>query len=629
MLKAGKSDRSSVGVVILASGIFVVVNIVCQLLPLRQLIVRAENVNEQTLFRHSDIFGSKASLQDFEDYGVTFVSWGGAPKPNAKWFARLVNNAKENGTLYGAKIGTVTNWQGFINFAPDELMDSVCRRVDGEPIIISRLKNITYQGYPAYYFCTNSPKFREYLKRNVKVAMESGAEGIMMDDPLGTAFVALWAAGCYCSHCMTKFQKYLKENYTQSELMKKGIVDVELFDLRKYHLEFANLPAKKRLLYKEFLDFQFVSSAEMFREVMNYALKIRRKPVPVSGNINPANRFFGHLLTDVDYYACECRMSATSGFINEATSLLTFKIADALNRPASIMGYGTDHAFIAEKNLPGMIRCWVAEAYAFGNYFKAPYTLWAYSKDKGAHYYQPRHKSEVAPMYQFIKYHADFFDDYEVVTKVALVLSYKAYRKGSKSVETLINQLADLNMPFEIIIAGDKALKVHFVADELAKYDTVIVPSDAILAPVDGEVLRRFKANGGMLIDNIEELDLSTQIKIVGAEKIRATLRSASDDLNRPIVVHLLNRDYDVSFDSCRPKTNFLVRIPKALCQASQILGVRYVRPNSWEPQKAGYFLRPQRKLPDLDLKFRMTQDNIEVTVPSLDTCGIIVLFPQ
>ena len=193
-----------------------------------------------------------------------------------------------------------------------------------------------------------------------------------------------------------------------------------------------HLPPYKRPLHNEILDFQYESSAQMFREIMDYALRVRGKRIPVSGNINPGSRVSGRLFLAVDYFSCECGMQAKTGFLDNARSLFAFKVADALKRSAAIMGSGGDHAFIQEKNLPGMIRCWVAEAYAFGNYFMAPYRLWAYTPEKGAHSYRPRHKSKLAPMYQFIRRHADLFDDYEVVSRVAVVHSYEAYRKGAK-----------------------------------------------------------------------------------------------------------------------------------------------------------------------------------------------------
>jgi hypothetical protein len=460
--------------------------------------------------------------------------------------------------------------------------------------------------------------------------MECEPYGIMMDDPLGTVQAARVNryGGCYCKYCVDGFRKYLKTHFTKTELAVKGITNIDAFDLREYHMQFVHLLPDRRPLREEIIDFQFESAARMFHEVMDYALKVRGVQIPISGNINPAGRLLGHLFTSVDYFSCEVGMDAKTGSLDNTLSLFAFKVGDALKRSVAIMGSGGDHAFVQEKNLPGMIRCWIAESYAFGNYFMAPYRLWAYTPEKGSHSYRPRHKSELAPVYQFIKQHADLFDDYKVVARVALVHSYEAYRKRYKKAKilTLIKELADLNAPFEIVISGDDILKTNLTVLELDKYDTIIVPSDAVLRTEDKDALECFVANGGTIIEGLEQLDFSTQIKIVGAEKIRATLRSVPDDLKRPIVVHLLNRDYDVETDSCRIKTDFSVRIAKNLLDGRQIQKARYVRPNSWEPKKKGYFLRPQKKMPDLNLTFETSNDYIEVKVSELDVWGIVVL---
>ena len=71
----------------------------------------------------------------------------------------------------------------------------------------------------------------------------------------------------------------------------------------------------------------------------------------------------------------------------------------------------------------------------------------------------------------------------------------------------------------------------------------MIVPSDAIFAAANSTALKQYKDNGSLVIELLEDPDLSAQVKIVGAKKIIATLRSIPGNLKRPIVVHLLNRD--------------------------------------------------------------------------------------
>ena len=498
-------------------------------------------------FKRSDVLAfTQSSPQIYKEYSVAFVSWGGYPQPNARSIAQFCDNIKKAfavGTRIGAKIGTRTNFSGFIEFAPSEFMESRCIQVDGQPILVPGMETRCYKGYPAYWFCTNSPIVRKYLKANIERAMKCQPFGMMLDDPLGTAAAAIWFGGCYCKYCSESFKKYLKEKYTSYELSKMGVSNIDRFDLKTFHNQFMTMPVAKRPLREDLIDFQLKSAFHLYDDLMSYARKIKGAPIPVSANVNPASKVSGIFLKKINYFSCECPMGAKTGFLDNGMSLFAFKVADALKKPAAIMGTGEDHAFLQEKNLPGMVRCWIAEAYAFGNYFMAPYRLWAYTPEKGSHHYRPRHKSELAPMYQLINRHSYLFDDYEVIARVAFVHSYKSFRTGSNTTESFVKQLASMNVPFELLIAGDDVLKVHLSPEELAKYDIVIIPSDAILANRDSVAMEKYKANGGIVIERIEDLDLSSQIQIISGKKIRATLRSVSGDLKGPIVVHLLNRD--------------------------------------------------------------------------------------
>ena len=92
----------------------------------------------EPLFKHSDVIAFTAGkLDDYRDYGVDFVAWGGYPRPDAQSVAKFRSNLAESlkvGTRIGAKIGTRTDFAGFIDFAPEDFAESRCIRVDGTPI---------------------------------------------------------------------------------------------------------------------------------------------------------------------------------------------------------------------------------------------------------------------------------------------------------------------------------------------------------------------------------------------------------------------------------------------------------------------------------------------------------------
>ena len=339
--------------------------------------------------------------------------------------------------------------------------------------------------------------------------------------------------------------------------------------------------------------------------------------IPISGNIDPVSPYSGYLLMDVDYFSFECPMNAKSGNPNNARSMFAFKMADALHRPAMIMGSGEDHAFVQDNNLPGMIRSWVAEAYAFGNYFTAPYYLWANRNGK-SYSYQPRSNQELAPLYQFIKAHGSLFDGYSAKSKTALVLAYKSYAQNQSNIISLAKELADKSIQFDVVIAGDDVLGLHLTSSQLAGYDNLIVPDGSLLSVNDSAIIN---GSGKKIVNNVNNFDKSSQIVINGVATIRSTLRAVKDDNIKPIVVHLLNGDYDLSTDSFNNIKNFVIVIPKKLLD-NPVSQVKYVRPPSWSSRALSVTSTFQDEL----LDFKSTDDSILITVPSLDIWGILVI---
>jgi len=588
------------------------------------------HTNNTNLFNKSDVIAFvPGTKEDYHTYHVDFVSWGGYPlndRDSRIGYDAKIKAAQSVGVKFGAKIGTRTDFKGFIEFASkDELIASRCVDVNGKPLLVPAAEKETYKNYPAYWFCTNSPKFREYLKANVQRAMLFKPQGILVDDPLGTAQAANWGGGCYCKYCVEGFRNYLKKRYSNEQLEKMGISDINSFDLKAYHLKYAHLPPEKRPLRNEILAFHFQSSAELFKDLTFYAISLNKGHFLVSGNVDPSYPQNGYLLKLVDYFSCEVNMRASSGSLIDSDSLVVYKIADSLKKPAAIMGHGVDNAFISEKNLPGLMRSWIAEAYANGHFFMPPYRLWTYTSQKGPGLFFPKDKNEYAPLYAFVKQRKELFDSYESETNVGLVVSYISYRKNQDPIKNIIRTLARMNIPFDVLIAGDEILQQNLSDYNLAKYKTLLVLRDGQLTPEDRNALDTFENEGGKVLYDLSALDSLPKIDVQPENKVRVTLRSSSDQ-SRPYVAHLLNTDYDLSRDSCDIKKDFTVRIPKKLLRNKEITSVQYVRPNTWGPKLPNIVTREMQSFQDVQLSHSMTGNYFEIKVPYLDIWGILVI---
>jgi hypothetical protein len=578
-------------------------------------------------FKKSDVISFvPGTLTNYKDYGVSFVSWGSIPGDSASSVAsycKMIAEASIIGTKIGARQGLRTEFGGFINISSNaDIVSAQCRDLTGKALIEPSSPNVVTRGYPAFWFSINNTKFREFIIKGVERAAQCRPFGLVLDDPLGDAPATLWYNGEYSANGVIALRDYMKSVFTDAQLSQLGISDITTFDINKYHQRYLNVNPERRPFRKEMIDSQLKSSADMLKAVKAAFLKKLDQRVPFSGNIDPASPSDGRLLLDVDYYSFECSMNATSGRPNNGYSLLSYKFADALKRPAVAMGSGGDHAFVAENNLLGLLRCWMAEAYAFGNYFMAPYSLWANSNAKGAYWYTQKNSKEIAPLYQFVKSHNYLFDSYEVIAPIALVVSYSSYVQGRTNIYDLTKTLADKSIPFEIVIAGDDVLGLHLSTSQLAGYSNLILPDGSMLCVDDAMAVQRMKNAGKSIVKKIEDLDKASQIRIQGVTGVRATLRAVKNDNVKPVVVHMLNDDYNVSSDSCKTKINFTIKIPKQLLQNRAIKEVKYIRPPSWVSKGVSepiYYT-------DVALDFRDAVDFIEIMVPSLDVWGILAL---
>ena len=574
-------------------------------------------------YKKSDVIAfTTSNLRDYTDFGVDFVSWGGHPEPTStsvNAFCGKVNNALKAGTKIAAKIGIRSDFAGFINLHSDKaIAEAQCKDLFGRPFVVPDSPSVRVRGYPAYWFSVNSVLFRKYLKDNAERAMLCHPQGLTIDDPMGDAGVVISGNGEYSYNGVIGFRNYMKSNFSTSQLFQKGISDIEAFDIKAFHQLYANVGREYRPFRKELIDFQLSESASAFREIRSVALRRLNRRVPVGANLDPAYQYGGRLLTEVDYFSFECDMNASTGKPYNGRSLLSYKMADALKRPAVLMGSGSDHAYIKHRNLPGMIRAWVAEAYAFGNYFVAPYHLWAYSETVGPHSYKPRSNEELAPMYQFVKNNRHLFDNYHAIARTALVVSYAAYTENRADILRSVMSLARENIPFEIVIAGDNILGIHLSRSQLARYDNFVLPPGSMLSIEDAAVLAETQK---LIVSDPVSLDRASKIKIRGTAGIRANLTGARTNNTKPIVVHILNEDYDVNTDCFSPKKNFVVVLPTQLLGGT-VTGIKYVRPPSW---KSGA-LSPTDVYPDKMLDFTYKEGAIEVLVPHLDLWGILAI---
>lgn len=221
-----------------------------------------------------------------------------------------------------------------------------------------------------------------------------------------------------------------------------------------------------------------------------------------------------------------------------------------------------------EHNKPCLVRTWIALSYAFGNNLMAPHRQWCYTKEKGTHWYSGP-TEEYAYVYRFVRQHARLFDNYEPVAPVAVIYDIAANRKGRGKIEPICVALAERNIPFGVVVAGDDWLDYRLDGKELGRYQAVIVAGDNQWMDDEQRKLLAAVETDGRLVtwpndDRLDQL-VPKPVVVEGSDHMMVVPRAIPGDDQTPPVVHLLNRQYDGQDDVMVPQRNFTLRLRRDL----------------------------------------------------------------
>jgi len=505
------------------------------------------------VLKRSDVaFMYSAGADVYRAYGATVLAWGGTPTEES------LAAAREAGVVYFGSVGMVTEFARFIDEFPD-YEAAICLDVEGNRLQVPWLWDHSHRGIPAYWFCTNQPLSREYLRRRVVEIVRGGADGVHVDDHLGTAGNS-WLGGCYCDRCLAGFGEFLAARATGEPQAEAGVTDVAGLDYRQLVLDWlAAHPEQKdelgaRPLARLFATYQSRAAAAFMLELRGLAAETAGRPVPLSANVGVPNLAQVADYEALDLLACEVDQQAGQRRAHDGV-VVAYKLAEALQRPVAATASGWDWAFIKEHNLPGLVRLWIAQAYALGQHFMAPHYQWCYTQEKGTHWYDGP-PEEYAWLYRFVRDHAALFDGYEPVAEVGVVLAARAQRQGRNEAADAAVALGSANVPFRLLVGGDEQLPAALSAEELTACRTVVAPHADLLEAADQAALERRAEQGGVLPwQGVEALlaALASPVRVEGATNLWVLPRVRRDDPAAPVIVHLVNRNYDAEADAVVP----------------------------------------------------------------------------
>jgi len=565
----------------------------------------------QRAIRRSDVVFMYDNPKTYEPYGCTVMGWAGWAN------AEHIKEAHAAGVrLFSTSVGFRTEGRGMIDFS-DDFLDAACYDFAGEPIRVPWLWDHEYKGHPFYWWCTNAPIFRAYLDSRLLSVMKAKPDGLHIDDYTGTAGTVTWLSGCFCKHCMAAFRAYLAENVDKKKLAELGITDLDTFDYRQFLLASGVTPEdyKRRRaslpLAAEFYDFQVKAATRFVAGYYERAKQIRGAPLTLSVNSGLSSPQNLAIAPHLSYFCCEVGHNAAS-LTTPKHPIYVYKLADGLDRPVASTASGQDWAYVNEHGLPGLVRTWIALSYAHGHNLMAPHRQWCYNKEKGTHWYTGP-TEEYAYVYQFVRRNARLLDRYEAIAPVAVVYDNAARRKGKGNIEPICIELAERNVPFTVVVAGDDWLDYRLVGDRLAQFKAVIVTKDLAVDDEQRKLIDQVEAEGRLVVwpddQRLEKL-VPTPVEVEDSQYVGVVPRAIPGDDAAPMVVHLLNRQYDGERDGTVPQTGFTVRL-----RGDLFGGRRFTKATLYAPKED-----------PTELPVSTDQQRTVVTVPKLDLWAMLIL---
>lgn len=493
------------------------------------------------LKRSDVVFMYQASRQTYEDYGATVLAWGGKPT------TKSLEEAK--GLKFFGSVGMVTEFSRYYERFPQDYEQGLCRDVEGKPYKVPWLTDHQHKGVPFWWCCTRQPRFRQYLSERVVETVKAGADGVHIDDHLGTAG-GIWEGGCFCDRCVAEFRDYLK-SLPPDVLARNSVHDPGNFNyrdvVRDWLKENAGRKANQHPLWNHWRIYQLRSAAQFMAELRALAAQTAGHPVPMGAN---AGLLWGPHLSDyqsLDLFSAEIPHHAEARRFSD-NPLVAYRLADAVGRPLASTASGGDWAFIKEQNLPGVVQGWIALSYAAGHGLMAPNRQWCHTPQKGTHWYDGP-KEKFAPLYQFVRQNAALFDGYENHTDLTVAFAQRTFDRDANKIISRYNQIAAANISYRLALGGNEVVDHPLPAEVLRQATSLLVLEIQDFSAPDQQVLAAAKPT--QRFDSVERAltNVVPAVRVEAAGPLRVLPRVKPGGA----VIHLVNWAYEPTSDTVQP----------------------------------------------------------------------------
>ena len=322
----------------------------------------------------------------------------------------------------------------------------------------------------------------------------------------------------------------------------------------------------------EFRTFQAKSAGEVVRGLQEHAAKLRGKPLARSVNGSPPGLQAFVVRPHMDHYSCEIGMGAPgSEWSGVPTKKLTssaafvYKCTDMAGRGIAGTADGHSWAYVNEKNAIHLCRYWIGESYAFGHCFMAPSRhQWCYTKEKGTHWYQAKPRTTRISINSCARTPRSSMATRPWQVSACCLTTRPGGRESRMRALPPPRCWRRTRFRFALVAAGDELLDLRLDLAKLAKFRKLVIPTGAKLDPEQQKVLEQVPPD-----KRIEWKDcclaacrLEPALAVDGTTGVWALPRRNPRLPKLPLVVHLLNRNYDFAADRTAPQQNLTLAPP-------------------------------------------------------------------
>ena len=512
--------------------------------------------------------------------------------------------------------GEPTNKEGFFQFYdefwPEDILgekpvadikELLMRLPDGDIHIGDRY------GFPRTAGCNNSPHWREFQKRMVRVAIEEC-------DVDGFVTLYNYDYGCACEYCNEAFRQYLRERYSPEELSDQcGIEDVDSFRLDGTLARVTGWVDESSphpvLLQVESMRFAQVSWKQAFDEAfIEYGRHL--KPDLILGTWN----HLGYLSVGSDernvtpkelwgrgeqlFWYSTGGQAGTIADGDAGVRMLNLKwIYELSGRKLPVLGRyeGT------------RIRASIAEALANQGPGMGLYCQWN----------DPTGRQAFADYFNFAREYDAYYHPVESFAEVALVFPRQSVQMGDAEPVDDFRQvgqvLLDAHVLFDVL--SDENIPV----ERLAQYSAIILPNVKALSSEQCDDLDKYVERGGLLITT--EIDRDAILNALrndipgGISEIEASWMVRVTAFSQPerMVLHLVNYNRDET-DGSGPENEKPIPVTDIdvnlkLPAEAEVNSVTLISPDN-----------PQRYA----LDWRQTGNRVAFRVPSVLVYSVVIV---